>query len=274
MARRPVSIAAAVLWASLLALAGCSWFSSKSPEAVSAAPGPGSIRAGVPANDAPIAFMENGELKGIEPDLARALARETGMRVTLKQMDAGKLVPALLARKIDVVMAGLPVTDARAGQVSFAAPYLRTGEIALIRERDASTLGPHASLRTPGRRIGVVRGSSGERAVRGKLASAEVSVFTNTAEGMRALNAGRVDYFVQDEPSIWRFAASGDPGGNGLIALYTPLAEDSLAWAVRADDPVLKDKLDAAVLAMKARGMIDAIVGRWVQNRVEATSIP
>lgn len=274
MAHRPASIALAVLGTSLLALAGCSWFSSKSLEAVTAAPRAGSIRVGVPVNYAPIAFTEKHELKGIEVDLARELVRETGMKVTVKQMDLDKLIPALLARKVDVVMAGLAVTDARAGEVSFIEPYLRTGEIALIRERDAGTLGQPSSLRTPGRRVGVVRGSSGERQVRAKLKNAEVIVFTSTADGMRALNTGRVDYFVQDEPSIWRFAASGHPDGAGLIALYTPLSEDYLAWAVRADDRGLKHKLDAAVLAMKQRGMIDVIIGRWVQNRVEATSVP
>jgi ABC-type amino acid transport substrate-binding protein len=42
---------------------------------------------------------------------------------------------------------------------------------------------------------------------------------------------------------------------------------------VRKSDEKLKAQLDAAVLEMKQRGVVDAIVRRWIETQVEVTPI-
>ena len=83
------------------------------------------------ANYPPLSFREDGELVGIEVDLAREVVRETGLTVTIKQVPWAELIPALQSGKIDVIMSGMSVTDARAQQVTFVEPYLRTGQMVL-----------------------------------------------------------------------------------------------------------------------------------------------
>ncbi len=261
--------------AALLALTGCGWMPSRTPATVTAdAPALKAIRVGMAAKHPPLSYVEKGEVKGIEVDLARRLAADTGMRVTLLQMPREQLIPALQSGKIDVIMAGMAITEALEQKVSFATPYLRTGQVVLIREQDVNPLALPESLRAPGRRIGVVRGTSGEQTVRTKLPLAQVAAFTRTGEGVRALKAGRVDYFIDEETSIWRFGMEENPNNAGLVALYTPLVEEDLAWAVRKRDTKLKEKLDAEVASMKQRGVIDAIVGRWVKTEVEVAKVP
>jgi ABC-type amino acid transport substrate-binding protein len=266
-------VSAMLLLAGLFAAAGCSWFPWKSTGTLSTPPPAKAIRVGMAPNDPPIAFQDDGELAGIEVDLARELARETGITVTIKQMAWAELIPALNSGKIDVIMSGMSMTEARAQQVSFVEPYLRTGQMVLIREQDAGQLGRPATLREAGRRVGVVGGTTGEQYVRTNLTQARVVVFDDSTSAVRALSAGRVDYFIHDAPSIWRFSMPDSADGAGLVGLYTPLTEEFLAWAVRKDDQKLKAQLDAAVLKMKQRGVVDAIVRRWVETQVEVTPI-
>jgi ABC-type amino acid transport substrate-binding protein len=167
----------------------------------------------------------------------------------------------------------MSVTEGRAKQVAFVEPYLRTGQMVLLRDRDVERLGQPARLRDPGRRIAVVGGTTGEQYARANLTMAELVTFPGSDEAVAALTAGKVDYFVHDAPSIWRYGMANNPAGAGLVGLYTPLTEEYLAWAVRKDDTKLKAQLDAAVLSMKQRGVVDAIVRSWIDTQVEVTPI-
>ena len=102
---------------------------------------------------------------------------------------------------------------------------------------------------------------------------AEVVAFPDSDAAAAALAAGKVEYFIHDAPSIWRFGMASNAGGAGLVGLYTPLTDEYLAWAVRKNDVQLKAQLDAAVREMKRRGTVDAIVRRWIETQVEVTPI-
>ena len=270
-----------LLLGAMLLLAGCSglpWRTtsaakSETPASKADTPAPRAIRVGVAANYPPLSFREDGKLVGIEVDLAREVVRETGLTVTLKQLAWAELIPALKAGQIDVIMSGMSVTEARAKQVAFVEPYLRTGQMVLIREQDVPHLARPANLREPGRHIAVVGGTTGEQYVRTTLTQADVVVFADSDSAVNALSSGKVDYFVHDAPSIWRFGMPNNAAGAGLVGLYTPLTEEFLAWAVRKDDAKLKAQLDAAVLEMKRTGVVDAIVRRWIDTQVEVTPI-
>ena len=262
------------VFGAVLVLSGCGWMPWRTPTAAKAdTPAPKAIRVGMAADYPPLSFREDGELVGIEVDLAREVVRETGLTVTIKQLPWAELIPALQSGKIDVIMSGMSVTEARAKQITFVEPYLRTGQMVLIREQDVARLGQPARLRDPGRRIAVVGGTTGEQYARLNLKQTEVVVFPSSDAAAAALTAGKVDYFIHDAPSIWRFGMANKPDGAGLVGLYTPLTEEFLAWAVRKDDEKLKAQLDAAVLKMKQGGVVDAIVRRWIETQVEVTPI-
>ena len=271
--KRTWSMAGSIVLAALLVLGGCSWLPGKPAGTVSAPPPAASLRVGMAADYPPISFRQGGELAGIEVDLARELARETGLTLTIKQVPWRELIPALQSGKIDVIMSGMSVTDARAQEVTFIEPYLRTGQMVLLREQDVPRLGLPENLHEPGRRIAVVDATTGEQYVRSHLPKAQVVVFDGSEAAVRALAAGKVDYFIHDAPSIWRFSMSGNRDSAELVGLYTPLTQEYLAWAVRRGDTRLKAQLDAAALKLKQRGIVDAIVRRWVDTQVEVSPI-
>lgn len=224
------------------------------------------LRVGVAPESPPMIFVQDGELAGVEADLARALGARLGRRVVFTRFAADGLLPALERGDVDVVMSGLSITPERARRVRFVAPYMQAGQLALIRSADLARFGRIHMIRRPGARVGFVHGTTGERFVGSDLARASSFGFEDVEAGLRSLRAGRIDFFVHDAPTIWRIA--GDPAQHDLHGLYQVLVDESLAWAVRRDDAALGDRLDAEVAAWQTEGGIEGIIDRWIPVRV------
>ena len=56
---------------------------------------------------------------------------------------------------------------------------------------------------------------------------------------------------------------------NDLISLYSPLTNETLAWAVRNGDDRLAGELNRALAKMKASGTLRYILNRWIPVTVE-----
>jgi ABC-type amino acid transport substrate-binding protein len=257
-ARRIVlPLLAAILLGLCLGLAGCAGLG----------PGAGGVlRVGTAANYPPVVFEHEGEIVGIEAELAHRLGEAIGRRIEFVRIPFVDLIDALEAGEVDVVMSGLSVTPERAERVRFTMPYMQIGQLALIRSADLARFGRIQRIRRSGTRVGFERGTTGERFVANELPSALSFAFDSVEDGLRSLRAGRIDYFVHDAPTVWRIAA--DLNYADLHGLFRPLTEESVAWAVRRDDVALANTLDATLARWKQEGLIEPIVQHWIPVRI------
>lgn len=224
------------------------------------------LRVGVDPTYPPMVFDQDGEIVGIEADLARGLGERLGRRIVFERFEGEALLEALERGQLDVVMSGLSITPERADRVRFAAPYMDSGQLALIRSADLGRFGRIHTIRRAGARVGYEHGTSGERFVATELTRATSFGFDDVDSALRSLRAGRIDYFVHDAPTVWRIA--GDLQQRDLHGLYQRLTQEELAWAVRRDDAALASLLDAAVAAWQRDGEIEKVVDRWIPVRV------
>ena len=108
----------------------------------------GALRVGVSADYPPLVFERDGQIVGIEADNALAVGEIIGRKVSLKNMPFEKLMPALLAGEIDVIMSGFSVTAKRSEQVIFTDSYMVVGQMAILhRDKIASFAQPWAIYR-------------------------------------------------------------------------------------------------------------------------------
>ena len=243
-------------------VAGCSVLGGRGESAA-----PPVLRVGTSASYPPFTFAENGQPRGIEIDFAQALGAELGRRIEISVVPFPDLIGALNADKIDIIMAGLSRTPAREALVTFTAPYLQVGQMALVRAGDDRRFRTPASYDAPGVRIGFERGTTGAAYVRAHSQRAQPVEFANKDDALRALRAGEIDLFVHDAPFVWITTGSPAAPGVGLSGRYTPLTDESLAWALRKGDDALAARLDAIVRRWRANGEIDAVLDRWIKVR-------
>lgn len=224
------------------------------------------LRVGVAPDYPPVVYEQDGEIVGIEADLARLIGTSLGRRIEFARLPFTELIPALERGEVDVLMSGLSITPERAERVAFTDPYMEVGQLTLIRSRDLARFSRIQSLQRTGARVGYERGTTGERYVATRLTRSESFGFDSVEEGIRSLRSDRIDYFIHDAPTVWRIA--GDPRQRDLHGLYRPLTEEQLAWAVRKDDHGLRSLLNATLSHHQREGLIDPIVQRWIPVRV------
>ena len=87
---------------------------------------------------------EAGKLIGFEVELAWSLCRYMGKQCTIVEQDWDGMIPALIMRKFDAIMAGMSITAERQKAISFSQGY--ADEVASLAVMKGSSL---EGLNTP-----------------------------------------------------------------------------------------------------------------------------
>ena len=222
---------------------------------------------GVNPEYTPLIYKENGKLTGIDHATALEVGKSLHKEVVFKEYPWNELIPALENGDIDVIMSGMSITDARAERVNFSHPYLEIGQMAIIRTADTGRLNYPGSMLKSGVAVGVEADTTGADFAREYLIEAEIKPYTNTVEAFAALRAKEIDFFIHDAPTSWNLAQSKDT--SDLMALYTPLTNESLAWAVNKNNDALLAELNNALIALARAGIIRQIQSHWIPVRIE-----
>ncbi len=94
------------------------------------------LRVGTSANYPPLTFRQDDKLVGMEIDLAEAVGKQLNVQIELTTLPLEELIPALNNDKIDVIMSGLSITEARSRKALFTDPYMEIGQMGIIRIDD------------------------------------------------------------------------------------------------------------------------------------------
>jgi ABC-type amino acid transport substrate-binding protein len=227
----------------------------------------GGLKVGVAADYPPMAYKQEGRIVGLEADNAKAVGGILGQELTLVDMPFAKLIPALQAGEIDVIMSAMSITPERSALVTFTDPYMEMGQMAIMLAAKAAKFSQPWSIYRPGVRIGVEPGTTGAQFAASDLKEAQVKFFNDSAAAFAGLRNNEIDLYIHDAPTSWQLATTGN--NTDLISLYAPLTHEQLAWAVRKDDTRLAESLNAALRTMKGNGSLRYILNRWIPVTVE-----
>jgi len=251
-----ISLAVAVT-----ALTGCTTTQELKPVAPAEIVYP-ELRVGVTPLFPPLIYREGQELKGMEVAFAQALGEALDRPIEFVPLKWDQQIPALQQGQVDILMTGLLITRQRAMEAAFTEPYLRVGQMLLIRSQDAERFRYPHLITVSKARIGVQRESRGDRFVQEQCLAAKRVPFRSARQAAEALKAGRVDAVIHDAPVVWLLASENEAAG--LEARNTPLTEEYLAWAVRRDNRPLLDSVNAVRNTWARNGMLESIVTNWM----------
>jgi ABC-type amino acid transport substrate-binding protein len=228
---------------------------------------PRPLRVGMAPNYPPLAFKAYGKLTGIEVDFAARLGPALHRKVEIIETEWENLGESLEQKKIDMVMSGTSITEERKKRVNFTEPYLTVGQMAIIRKEDYADLSEPAAMDRTKSRVGYISRSTGEQWARENLKKAKLHGYTDTKEGVAALESNEIDFFIQDAPAVWRVTGGLETANPKLAGLYRPLTKEYLAWAVPKDDPELLAELNRVLEQWKKNGTLEDILDDWITVR-------
>jgi ABC-type amino acid transport substrate-binding protein len=226
-----------------------------------AADAPPALRVGVAPVSPPMIFKEGDKVVGLEADFAQALGAHLGRPVQFVELPWEELLDALTDNKVDIIMSSMSITRARQFRVVFSQPYLRIGQMALVRSGGKFSSGL-LSRSLAGATVGVRKGTTGDLLVQQEFARAKRKYFKSDDEGALALSKGKIDLFIDDSTMIWYLA--GVYEAKGLEVPPFVFSEESLAWAMRRSDSPLQESANAFLQKIQASGDLNRILHRWI----------
>jgi ABC-type amino acid transport substrate-binding protein len=249
------------LLAALAVLAGCAEdYYRTEAKRPAASDGP-VLRIGVTSTYPPVIFKQQGQIAGIEADLAALLGPRLGRTVQFVEVEWTGQIDALLAGRTDIIMSGMSITDARRLRVAFSEPYLEGGLMAAVRADDRNLYpSPEALLAASGT-VGVLEGTTGAVFVQRSFPNARRVELSRASDGALALRRRTIDVFVHDAPSIAWLVSANEAD---VTAIRHYLNREALAWALRPADTALLAEVNGALAAWKADGTLAGVLGRWL----------
>ncbi len=205
----------------------------------------------------PYEFKEGEAIVGIDAEIAAAIAEKLGMELEIKDMAFESLIPAVAGGSVDIVLAGMTVTDERKESVNFSDSYA-TGIQSVIVKADSEIA---AIDDLTGKLIGVQTGTTGDIYCSGDYGEEAVKRYDNGALAVQALLNGQIDCVVIDNQPALAFVAANE----GLKILETEYAVEDYAIAIAKEDVELLEKVNTALAELKADGKIDEIVAKYIK---------
>jgi ABC-type amino acid transport substrate-binding protein len=213
----------------------------------------------------PVVFKRGERILGVEADLASQLALELGRPLEFVEREFEQLIPALVAGDADIIMSGMSITEARKFRVAFTDPYLNNGLLAMMRTEDRGKFDTKEKVMTARANVGVRQGTTGDVFVRENMPNAVRVGFQTPSDAAWELRNRRVALFIHDGYSIAWLVSENEAD---FAAMWTPMTEEYLAWAVRRQDAHLLASANAMLARMKQDGTLTNIVRRWLPYMV------
>lgn len=220
------------------------------------------LRVGVATGLPPMIYKQDREFRGVEADFARALAQHLQRPLRFVELGWEDLIPSLFRGKIDIIMSGMSITPARQLRVSFSQPYLRLGQVALVRRNEMAKY--EVGLLNTNGRVGVQKGTTGEQFAQQYLTRAAIVTFSTAEKGADSLAKREIDVFIHDAPINWWLASTHE--ADGLAVINTLLTDEYFAWAVSKNDTQLLAEVNQFIEKNHTGGQLQAIVRKWLPN--------
>ncbi len=220
------------------------------------------LRVGITVEFEPVAFEVAGEPQGIEVDFAHLLGEKLERTIEFSIFPFAELLDALEAGKVDIVMAGMSITEERQERVLFSEPYMVVGQMGIVRAEDASRFAGPASMQASGLKVGVHLGSTGEQYVIDNMPRANLIAYESVESALAALRNGEINLVIHDSTTSFQLHRSFV--NDNLISLNRFLTRESIGWATRKTDRELHSLVNYALREMKEDGVVAEVIGEWL----------
>ena len=194
-----------------------------------------------------------------------ALCKEIGAKCTLVTQDWDGIIPALLARKYDAIIASMSITEERKKKVSFSEKYYNT-PAKFARKKGSGITISKAGLK--GKTVGVQRATTHDNFITGEFGSdVEIKRYATQDEAYLDAVAGRVDLLLADSIAMEDGFLKTD-NGKGWEFVGPGYSEpkyfgDGAGIAVRKQNSDLADLFSKAIKAIRANGVYKKINDKY-----------
>lgn len=207
---------------------------------------------------------KNGELAGFDIEIGNALCEAMKADCEWVTSDWDGIIPALLAKKFDTIIASMSITNERKEKVAFTDKYYTT-PVRFARAKGTDFEISEKALE--GKIVGVQGSTVAENFLRGRFGEiVEVRTYGTQDEANLDLLSGRVDLLLADSFVLGEFLKS--ESGQQVEFVGPGFTDkkylgEGIGIAVRKEDTALLEKLNQAIKQIRADGTYARINAKY-----------
>ena len=215
------------------------------------------LRVATSGDYAPFSLTKDGELQGLDIDVARRLATDLGLQLQFITLPWSDLDSATQHGTFDGAMGGVTMRADRALLGWYTRPYAGVGVVLLVREAYAKKFSSVEALDQPGVRIAVNAGGHLERIARERFPHARVDAIPDNQAVPGRLLDGRADAVLSDTAEVRNWMRSD-------TRVIGPFRFDYKAYLLPTAEGELAQRIDDWLVAREADGWLATERAQWL----------
>lgn len=214
----------------------------------------------------PFNYIEtDGTIAGFDVEIGLELCKRAGVECEVVAQDWDGIIPGLLAKKYDFIIASMFITEERKKQVDFTDPYYLAAMTHVVPKDSGITEFTNKSL--SGKIIGAQSGTTQADFAEAVYPDAEIRLYPTQDEVNLDMVSGRIDLQVGDMLPMLDWVTKTNDGGCCELA-GEPITDpkyvgDGVGIAVRQEDDDLREKLNKAIAEIRADGTYKKINDKY-----------
>lgn len=204
------------------------------------------------AGFAPYEYYENGEVVGVDVDIAKEIAKYLGKKLVVKDIAFDSIINEVKTGKADFGAAGISYSEDRAKNVDFSINYAVSKQVVIVNNNSSITNVNGIS----NKKIAVQLGSIADTFVTDNIKNANVVRQKKYLAAIEDLKTGKVDCVVMDELPAKEIVSKNE----GIKILDGSLTNDSYGMIVKKGNKELLDAINTVLQNLKDEGKIDEFI--------------
>lgn len=265
------AFAATVAMTGALALTGCGADApvAGSDSAAPAADAPytlvneGKLTIGTSAEYEPFEYMEDGEYKGFDLELAAAIADDLGLELEIENVDFDTIIPGIASgTKFDAGFAAITATPEREEEVDFTDSYYMDDQAIVTMTDNADITGDNyaEALNVEGVKIAVQSGSTAEAFAKENFPKATLVPFKNATDCFAAVQSDQAVALVTNRSVAAQLVATSFSNEQIIKQISTG---EEYSIAVNKDNAALTDAINESIAKLTADGTVDELMEKY-----------
>lgn len=224
----------------------------------------------------PFEFMEGEEVRGIDIDIAREIAKRLNKQLEIKKMRFDSIIVATSSGTADIAISAITINPTREKMVDFTTPYYEASQVAIVKKGDSrfiniaskdELLEKIASIKDI--KIAVAVGTTGHFFAAGDkeldfsgFQNAEVKAYSNASVAMKALQHSQVDIMIIDE-MVATVLSRAWWNPNATLLPFR-LTQEQYGIAINKSKTKLKESIQKALDEIKNDDMLEKIITSYL----------
>ena len=200
----------------------------------------------------PYEYYENGEIVGVDVDIAKEIAKELGKELVIKDIAFDSIINEVRTGKADIGAAGISYSDERAKKVDFSINYSVSKQVVIV--KNDSFINSINDIND--KKIAVQLGSVADTYVTENYKNAEIVRQKKYLAAIEDLKVGKVDLVVMDELPAKEIIEKN----SGIKILDGELTSDSYGMIVKKGNTELLEAVNKVLNRLSSDGSIDNFI--------------